>query len=175
MVDHFEPSKSERRNLRRNSQLELVVQPPTVTEQHLRIYNAYHADMHLRRGWPLHPITRENYEEMYLAAPGDFAREFLYFDHGKLVGIGLVDVLQESSSSVYFYHDPAQRSSALGVFSILRELQFAREQGLRHHYLGYWIAECQSMAYKANYNPHEILQRYPGDDEEPVWLRAEAF
>jgi arginyl-tRNA--protein-N-Asp/Glu arginylyltransferase len=172
LVNDFAPSKSQRRTLRRNSQIELVIQQPTVTDQHLRLYKAYQADMHFRRGWPLQTMTREKYQQIYLAAPGDFAREFLYFDCGKLIGVGLVDVVCDSLSSVYFFHDPTQRSRALGVFSLLQELRFARELGLHHHFLGYWVAECQSMAYKAEYRPHEILQRFPADDEEPVWLRA---
>ena len=28
------------------------------------------------------------------------------------------------------------------------------------------------MSYKSQYRPHEILERYPADDEEPAWVRA---
>ena len=173
LVNEVEPSKSQRRTRRMNAHLDLVVQRPTVTTQHLRLYNAYHADMHVRRGWPEQEMTADRYAETYLAAPGGFTREFLYFDGGTLVAVGLVDVMDDAMSSLYFFHDPARRASALGVFSLLEELRVARERGLRHHYLGYWVAECQSMAYKAQYRPHEILQRRPEDHEEPVWLRAE--
>src|SRR5690242_6608272 len=129
--------------------------------------------MHFRRGWPLHEATEEIYRESYLLGGGTFAREFLYFQKSKLVGVGLLDALHEGSSSVYFFHDPSLRSQALGVFSILQQLRFASELGLRHHYLGYWVAECPSMTYKSRYRPHEILTRYPGDDEEPNWARPE--
>ena len=173
LVDQFEPSQSQRRTFRRNARLELVVQRPTVTEEHLRIYNSYHADMHLRRGWPLEMMTEETYRRSYVDAPGDFAREFLYWKDEKLVGIGLVDVLPTCLSAISFFHDPAYRADALGVFSVLRQLQFARDSGLQHQYLGYWISECGSMAYKSQYAPHEILERYPDDDERPVWVRAE--
>jgi arginyl-tRNA--protein-N-Asp/Glu arginylyltransferase len=172
LVNDFEPSKIQRRTLRRNAHIDLTVQRPTVTSHHVRLYNAYHEDMHVRRGWPLQQITEERYAQTFVAAPGEFAREFLYVDGGKLVGVGLVDVLADSLSSLYFFHDPAIRSSGPGMFSLLQELRFARELGLRHHYLGYWVAECQSMAYKAQYRPHEILQRFPADQEEPVWLRG---
>lgn len=173
LVNEFEPSKSQRRTRRTNAHLDLVVQRPSVTTEHLHLFNAYHADMHVRRGWPQQEMTADRYAKTYLAAPGDFTREFLYFDGGTLVAVGLVDVTDDSLSSLYFFHDPARRSSALGVFSLLEELRFARERGLRHHYLGYCVAECQSMAYKAQYRPHEILQHLPGDREEPVWRRAE--
>ncbi len=109
---------------------------------------------------------------MFLIGDGGFAREFLYFDRDRLIGVALADVVSEALSSIYFFHDPEWRSRALGVFSILQQLQFARDHGLRRQYLGYWISECQSMSYKSQYRPHEILQHYPADEEEPTWIRA---
>jgi leucyl-tRNA---protein transferase len=153
--------------------MRVVVQRPSVTRDHLRLYNAYHEDMHHRRAWQRQTITEASYRETFLAGDNSFTREFLYFDGDRLVGVGLVDVVADSLSSVYFYNDPHWRSNALGVFSILQELKFAQEQGLRYQYLGYWISECQSMSYKAQYRPHEILRQYPLDDEEPIWARSE--
>ena len=172
-VDAFKPSRSQRRTLQHNSQIRVVVQAPTVTPDHLRLYRAYHEDMHSRRAWPRQSLTESGYRETFLAGDPGFAREFLYFDGEQLVGVGLADVVADALSSVYFFNDPAWRARALGVFSVLRQLQFAQEHGLRYQYLGYWIAECQSMAYKSRYRPHEILLRYPADDEEPVWTRPE--
>jgi arginine-tRNA-protein transferase len=172
-VDEFKPSRSQRRNLQHNSQIRVVVQAPTVTPDHLRLYRAYHEDMHYRRGWPLYAVTEARYHESFLAGDHDFAREFLYFDGEQLVGVGLADVVADALSSVYFFNDPAWRPRALGVFSILQQLRFAQEHGLRYQYLGYWIAESQSMSYKSRYRPHEILLQYPADDEEPIWRQPE--
>lgn len=169
-LDAFTLSRSQRRTLHRNAAIEVVVQAPTITAAHLRLYNTYHADMHQRRGWPWHPITPQAYVQQYLGGAWAFAREFLYYDHDRLVGVGLADITSVSLSSVYFFHDPAWRPQAPGVFSVLQQLAYAQQHGLRFHYLGYWIAGCPSMAYKAQYRPHEILVRYPPDDEEPVWI-----
>jgi arginine-tRNA-protein transferase len=125
--------------------------------------------MHRRRGWPRQTITEEEYYYNFLAGGWPFAREFLYYDQNRLVGVALTDVTGHSISSVYFYHDPAWRPEGPGVFSIMQQLQYAKERGLEHHYLGYWIAECPSMAYKSRYRPHEVLVGYPRDDEEPKW------
>jgi leucyl-tRNA---protein transferase len=170
-VKEFTPSQSQRRTLHKNSQIEVVVQAPSVTLDHLRLYNAYHWDMHLRRGWLRQTVTAVSYRETFVAGDKGFAREFLYFEHGRLVGVGLADLVSEALSSVYFFHDPAWRSNAPGVFSVLQQARFAREHGLRYQYLGYWIEDCQSMAYKVNYRPHEVLQSYPADHEEPIWTR----
>jgi arginine-tRNA-protein transferase len=48
-------------------------------------------------------------------------------------------------------------------------MQHAERLGLTHHFLGYWIAECPSMAYKARYRPHEILQLGGSDESPAVW------
>jgi arginine-tRNA-protein transferase len=130
--------------------------------------------MHVRRGWPVQTITENSYRRSFVDAPGDFAREFLYWNGGKLVGVALADVLPHCLSSVTFFHDPAHRRNAPGVFSVLRQLQFAREHAIQQQYLGYWIAECGSMAYKSQYRPHEILERYVDDDEAPMWIRVNA-
>jgi arginine-tRNA-protein transferase len=171
-VERFAASKSQRRNVRRNAGLRVIVQPPTVTAEHVRLYNAFHQDMQQRRGWPRQALSERGYWETFVSGGDGFGREFLYLEGERLVGVALADVVADAISSVYFFHDPGLRARGLGVFSVLRELQFAREEGLRWQYLGYWISECQSMAYKAQYRPHEILARYPGDDEEPDWRPA---
>jgi len=166
----FTPSRSQRRALRGNATVEVVVQAPTITGTHLWLYNPYHADMHRRRGWPWHPTDPMTYFQSYISDDRTFAREFLYYDAGRLVGVGLADITPTSLSSVYFFHDPAWRPRAPGVFSILQQLAYAQRHGLRYHYLGYWIADCPSMAYKAQYRPHELLVWYPPDDVEPQWI-----
>ncbi len=168
-VPQFRPSKSQRRTLKRNAHIEVTVQRPSVSREHLELYEIYHQDMHKRRGWPLHPVSQRRYQESFIEGGGSYAREFLYHDGPQLVGVGLVDLVPRAGSSIYFFHHPDWRPLAPGVYSLLYELEWAQQHGHEHHYLGYWIAECQSMAYKAQYQPHEILQAYVPDQEEPVW------
>jgi arginyl-tRNA--protein-N-Asp/Glu arginylyltransferase len=170
-VSAFTPSRSQRRALRQNTQIQVVVQAPTVSAAHLQLFNAYHADMRRRKGWPFHLTDEDAYRRRFLRGEWAFAREFLYYAGDRLVGVGLADVTATALSSVYFFHDPAWRPRAPGVFSILRQAAYAREQGLRYHYLGYWVAGSPSMAYKAQYRPHELLLGYPADSEEPRWIK----
>ncbi len=171
-ITRFRPGKSQRRCLRRNQGVEVLVQRPTVTADHMRLYNAWHADMSARRGWQFHPTDMNDYAEAFLLGDWEFAREMLYLRDGRLAGVSLVDVVDDGLSSVYFYHDPEWRDLGPGTFSILQEIEFCRRTGRPHLYLGYWIAECPSMAYKANFGPHEVLERYVADDVEPVWREA---
>jgi leucyl-tRNA---protein transferase len=169
-VGEFIPSRSQRRTLRQNAQIQVVVQAPTVTATHLQLFNAYHADMHRRKGWPFRRTEERAYRQQFLRGEWAFAREFLYYAGDRLLGVGLADVTATALSSVYFFHDPVWRPRAPGVFSILRQAAYARQQGLRYHYLGYWVPGSPSMDYKAQYRPHELLLGYPADTEEPHWI-----
>jgi arginyl-tRNA--protein-N-Asp/Glu arginylyltransferase len=165
----FRPSKSLRRCLKRNEDVRLVVRRPRLSRQHLALFDAYHADMHQRRGWSHEPTSAEDYARTFLAGHFSFAREFLYLRGRELLGVGLVDVTPGALSSIYFYHNPAWRPAGPGTFSVLKEIEFAQKSDRRWLYLGYWIPENPSMAYKNRFTPHEILERYVGDNEQPVW------
>ena len=65
--------------------------------------------------------------------------------------------IPQSLSSVYFYFDPEQAGRRLGTFSALWEIEWAREMNIPHYYLGYWVAGCGAMEYKASFRPCEAL------------------
>ncbi|MEM7307665.1 MAG: arginyltransferase [Planctomycetota bacterium] len=169
-VADFRPSRGQRRNPRGNAGVRVVVRRPTLTPDHLRLYDAYHRDMHRRRGWPLNRITAEEYEQTFLRGGGEGSREFVYLRGAQMIGVGLADVVEDALSSVYFFHAPEWRPAGPGVFSILEQLRFCREQGLRYQYLGYWIPGCPSMSYKSRFRPHEVLVGSPDDHEAPRWI-----
>ena len=168
-VERFIPTKSQRRTLRRNDDVTVVVQPVNISEDHLRLFNAYHTDMQRRRGWRHEGISRQEYWWTFGEGGCSFAYEMLYYCREGLMGVGIVDLLPRSSSSVYFYHDPAWRAKGPGTYSLLREIELGRQAGRTHHYLGYWIAENQSMAYKSRFGPHELLRRHVADHQTPDW------
>ena len=170
-VDEFRPTRSQRRVLNRNGDVRIEVRLPKVTREHVDLFNAYHADMTDRRDWTRNVTDEEDYENSFLIGYWPFAREFAYYRGKQLVGVGLVDVVADAVSSVYFYHRPDWRNRAPGTFSILQEIEFCRRTDRRFNYLGYWIAGCGSMDYKARFQPHELLERYVEEDEEPRWLR----
>jgi arginine-tRNA-protein transferase len=85
------------------------------------------------------------------------AEEWSYRLDGELVGLGHVDALPVGLSAIYFVHDPDLHRRGLGTWNILCMIDEARRRGLPHVYLGYWVADCPSLSYKANFRPHEIL------------------
>jgi arginine-tRNA-protein transferase len=49
----------------------------------------------------------------------------------------------------------------------------AKERGLDWIYLGYYVKECPSLAYKAEYKPYLTLQGRPSSIEEVQWVQKE--
>ena len=168
-TNSFSPTKSQRRTLNRNAHIDVEVTRPDVTDDHVDLFNAYHKDMSRRRGWPENLTSFQDYYESFIGGRFEFAREFRYWNEDRLVGIGIVDEVTDGLSSAYFYHDPAWRRLGPGTFSMLTELQYARDRDIPFCYLGYWISDNDSMNYKANFRPHELLEAYVDDDNEPVW------
>jgi arginine-tRNA-protein transferase len=45
-----------------------------------------------------------------------------YYLENQLIAVGVVDLLTESVSSVYFFYDPSYKKYSLGVFGVLSEI-----------------------------------------------------
>jgi arginine-tRNA-protein transferase len=77
---------------------------------------------------------------------------------GDLMACVLVDMLSDGLSLVYSFYDPSLTKRSLGSFAILDHVRQAEATGLPYVYLGYWIAGSIKMAYKARFDPLEVLK-----------------
>ncbi|BFZ09834.1 hypothetical protein BsWGS_12873 [Bradybaena similaris] len=87
---------------------------------------------------------------------GSFHQHYLL--DGKLIAVGVIDILPACVSSVYLYYDPEYSFLGLGVYSALREIALVRELNflapdLKYYYMGFYIHNCQKMRYKGQYSP----------------------
>ena len=80
-----------------------------------------------------------------------------YRIQGRLIGVGVVDLLPNGVSSVYAFYDPTWDICALGKYMSLREIEYCVEHNFKYYYLGYYIESCPKMRYKANFMPSELL------------------
>lgn len=169
----FVYSKSARRIIKKAEAFRVIVRQPTLTAEHLDLFKRYHDYMQELRGWEPQRVTAQNYYTSFVQGHGIFGQEVLYFDGNKLVGVDLIDVLDEGISSVYFYYDPSYRSYALGKYSIYHQIEYAKSLHLKWIYLGYYVKECQSLAYKSQYRPSYILKGRPDEHEPYQWFLAD--
>lgn len=76
---------------------------------------------------------------------------------GKLVAIGVLDLLPNCVSSVYFLYDESIHKFSPGKLGALYEIALAAEEGYGWWYPGFYIHSCPKMRYKLDYMPQEIL------------------
>ncbi|PHM18231.1 MAG: arginyltransferase [Sulfuricurvum sp. PD_MW2] len=168
-VERYTFSKSERRILRKNSHLNTFIRQPTLTREHLDLFDHYHRYKHITRSWDAPKSDPKNYYSSFVQGHGDFGFEVLYFEEEKLIAVDLIDILEEGISALYCYYDPEYNHLSLGRYTLLQQIEFAKRLGLKWIYLGYYVEGCQSLAYKSTYSPSLELIGRPEEDEIPIW------
>lgn len=168
-VENFKFSKSQKRVFKINKDTKVHIQKPTLTLEHIDLFNKYHSVMEDKKLWERNVIDIDEYQNSYVNGAHDFGKEILYFRDSKLVAVALVDVMPNAISAVYCYYDHEYEEFSLGQFSILLQIHIAKELKIPYIYLGYWIKEHFSMGYKEKYKPFEVLQNRPNLDEKTIW------
>ncbi len=110
----------------------------------------------MTRGWPWRDEGDESFRESFVDNPFS-TEEWRDELDGEFVGLGYVDALSIGLSAIYFVHDPEHRHRSLGTWNVLRLIEEVHARELPHVYLGYHVAGCSSLAYKARFHPHEVL------------------
>jgi len=169
-VNNYKFSKSARRVLKKASHLKTYIQKPTMTKEHLKIFKKYHLHMNQKKGWEYTETTAENYYHSFVVGHEDFGYEVLYFDEGTLVAVDLIDILEDGISSIYFYYDPSYAHLSLGKFSLYKQIKFATSANKSWIYLGYYVEDCPSLSYKAEYKPYLTLKDRPSEYELCEWI-----
>lgn len=169
-VQNFEFSKSARRILKKAKEFHFHVQRPSVSHEHLKLFEKYHLYMKDKKGWEYTPTNLENYYNSFVSGYNDFGYEVLYFYQEKLVAVDLIDILDDGVSSIYFYYDPDFASYSLGKLSLYKQIEYAKKSDKKWIYLGYYVKECNSLSYKAEYKPYLTLQGRPSEYEPFKWI-----
>jgi arginine-tRNA-protein transferase len=169
LVQQFKPGRTHKRIMKQNQNIRAELLGVSATEEHVELFNRYHQFMHEHRGWPLQEVTLETYYRDFVAGGTTSGKQWLYFEGERLVGVALMDEVPGAISLVYCFYDPDWRAQSPGTFSILTQLLYAQAKGLDYAYFGYWVQGCQSLNYKGQYRPHEVLRGLPKEFEPPVW------
>jgi len=154
-VATFRPTSSQRRAWKRNDgQVTLRVGAPSLSQDRLDLWVKFHRHGHETKGWP---ADGEGDPGMLLDNPFR-TEEWTYYVGDRLIAVAYVDALPEALSAIYCYYDPAEGARSPGTFNILSLLAAARERGLPHVYLGYYVAGCRSLEYKRKFRPNDVLR-----------------
>jgi arginine-tRNA-protein transferase len=169
-VENYTFSKSARRILKKSKIFHSYLQKPTLSQEHLKIFEKYHLYMHEKKGWDYNKTSPEHYYNSFVNGHEDFGYEILYFYEDKLIAVDLIDILEDGVSSIYFYYDPDFTSYSLGKLSLYNQIKYAKNANKKWIYLGYYVKDCPSLSYKAEYKPYLTLQGRPSEYEAFKWF-----
>lgn len=154
-VDKFQPSRSQRRCLKRNAELTMVEKPAQFNPEHFQLYCRYLKHRHAGGG--MDNPTEDSFTHFLTSYWCD--TQFLEFrDKGKLRAVAVTDFVEHGLSAFYTFFDPDYQQAGLGTFAILKQLELAKSLQLNALYLGYWIEECPKMNYKQSFSALEAYQ-----------------
>lgn len=164
LAGEFRPSATQRRNLKRNADLQVTECRPWSTAEQYDLLRRYLAARH--PGGGMASMDEIDFADMVEHTPVTSMvieyREPSWdgVTPGRLVGACLTDRQGDGLSMIYSFYDPdyAERAG-LGNFIILDHIRRAQQAGLPYVYLGYWVEGSPRMAYKVRYRPMERLTR----------------
>lgn len=182
--------KSTERLLGKRQRLEVILKRSSFDPEEYDLYRRYQIKVH--NDTPDH-VSENSYRRFLVETPlvfvpsngddtippcgfGSFHQQYII--DGRLVAVGVMDILPKCLSSKYLFWDPDLAFLSLGKYSALQEICWVRENqahcpSLQYYYLGYYIHSCNKMRYKAAYHPSELLcplryQWVPFDTAKPL-------
>ncbi|HSF91955.1 MAG TPA: arginyltransferase [Paracoccaceae bacterium] len=160
VATEFSPSRSQRRNLKANSNLRRETRAPWATDEQFELFQKYLQDRHADGG--MAGMDSFEFSAMVEETPVT-SRIIEYWDRvdgqNILVAVALTDVLKDGLSMVYSFFDPDLADRGLGTYMIQDHVAIAREAGLPYVYLGFWVPGSPKMDYKSRFSPLEIYRK----------------
>ena len=168
-VKTFAPSKSQRRVLHKNQDIEVIISTNPAdfcTDEKALMYRNYYN--HHNEGTPsFNRLTLQEAAQDLKNMNGGYSGviNLDYKLNGQLIGVSILDYVFDAHgfitglSSNYFYYDISDEvlKRSIGVYSVLVEINFCLQNHFPYYYLGLYLPHCRKMNYKANYKPYQLL------------------
>ncbi len=153
-LEGFSYRKSQRKLMRRNGeQFTISYGPIEITTEKEILYQRYkrHFRGHIARSLAESLLDDEDYHTFKTI-------EVRIHLGDRLVGLSFFDVGKDSAASILGVYDPDFSSSSLGYYTMLLEMDYCLEHGLKYYYPGYVVPGYERFDYKLRIGPVEYLQ-----------------
>lgn len=148
----FSFSKSQRKVLRKNQDLDVTISPAEITEEVEDLFDRHKARFD-------HSVPNSIFDFMSFepATVPCEAREIRVTRNGELVALSYFDVGISSTSGIYGMFDPAITDRSLGIFTMLKEIEHSIGTGREFYYLGYAYEGESFYDYKKRFRASEAF------------------
>jgi len=153
-VNEFKLSRSQKRTWKNNQDLTVDFIKAGFSEEHFQLYSRYLSVRHTDGG--MDNPSEDDYKNFLWSSWSETCLYEFRFNN-KLIAVAVVDQLDNAFSAVYTFFEPELNQRSLGKFAILYLIEETRVKGYSWLYLGYWIACCNKMKYKIDYQPAECF------------------
>lgn len=162
-------TKSQRKLIRKNRQkYRKEIKPLTITGDKNKLYKLYK-----KKRFEGHP--ERTLEDFFGLIGNPFARtvydtwEIAFYDGEQLAAISFVDLGEDSVASLMCMFHPDYTNDSLGFYSMLEEIEFAKEKGFNYYYPGYTLDMPSCFDYKTRIGSLEFY------DWKGEWLEWSSF
>ncbi|MCC6329480.1 MAG: GNAT family N-acetyltransferase [Acidobacteria bacterium] len=149
----FRLAQSQERILRKNSDIEVKVGPVKLTDDILDLFDRHKQRFKQHTPESIFTFIAERPED----EPCATFQQTLRIGE-RIVGVGFFDIGKRSVSAIYTAFDPDETRRSLGVFTILKEIEFAAEKGMKFYYLGYSYSGRSFYDYKKRFHGTEAFE-----------------
>ncbi len=149
----FRIAQSQERILRKNSDVEISIGPVNLTQEVLDLFDRHKQRFKQHTPESIFTFIAERPED----EPCDTYQQTMRVG-GRLVAAGFFDVGERSVSAIYTAFELDETRRSLGVFTILKEIEFAVEKGMEFYYLGYSYSGRSFYDYKKRFHGTEAFE-----------------
>jgi arginine-tRNA-protein transferase len=146
----FQFSKSQRRILRKNSDLQTVIRPAEITPEKEDLF-----ERHKSRFKRYIPNSIYDFLSAEPASLPCEALEICVYRDNKLIAVSFFDVGMRATSSVYAMFAPEESSRSLGIFTLLLEIEWAKNHHKDFLYIGHVYEGNSFYDYKKRFRALE--------------------
>lgn len=155
----FKTSKSQKRVINKNKDLEVVFKPAFVNQEVKDLFERHKQKFKENVPDSIYVFVSKKPDSIPCEC-----QSLCVYKEGKLIGISYLDIGETSSSSIYQCYDPDEYKRSLGKFMILESIRHSKELDMDYYYPGYAYKEKSHYDYKKRFSATEYF------DWQSKWL-----
>ena len=145
-LERFALSRSQKRALARNRELTVIIRDSFIDDDKEALF-----ERHRVRFTDNVPDSLYTFLSRQPARVPCHNQEICVYEGARLLAASFLDLGETATSAVYAIFEPEEHKRSLGIFTMLRAIEYSRELGCRYYYPGYAYREPSVYDYKKNF------------------------